>query len=148
MVKKLFSRLYVGLIILFLYAPIAVLIVLSFNDSKSRVVWGGFTTRWYSEVFSNSTILSAFATTIALALLSALIASVIGTLAALGIDRMRRKQYQVVMFFTNIPLLNADIVTGIALMLWFVRFLPLGFTSLLLAHVTFNIPYVILCVLP
>lgn len=148
MVKKLFSRLYVGLIILFLYAPIAVLIVLSFNDSKSRVVWGGFTTRWYSEVFSNSTILSAFATTIALALLSALIASVIGTLAALGIDRMRRKQYQVVMFFTNIPLLNADIVTGIALMLWFVRFLPLGFTSLLLAHVTFNIPYVILCALP
>lgn len=102
------------------------LIVLSFNDSKSRVVWGGFTTRWYSEVFSNSTILSAFATTIALALLSALIASVIGTLAALGIDRMRRKQYQVVMFFTNIPLLNADIVTGIALMLWFVRFYPSG----------------------
>ncbi|MFQ9984431.1 MAG: ABC transporter permease [Lachnospiraceae bacterium] len=99
---------------------------------------GRITNCWYSYLARQ---LSAFATTVR----SRSPESVIDTHLA---DRMRRKQYQVVMFFTNIPLLNADIVTGIALMLWFVRFLPLGFTSLLLAHVTFNIPYVILCVLP
>lgn len=146
--KKALSRLYMGLILLFLYAPILVLIVLSFNKSRSRVVWGGFTLDWYKELFTSRIILSALGTTVLLALLSALIATVIGVLAAVGIDTMKKRRYQVVMFFTNIPLLNADIVTGIALMLWFVRILPLGFGSVLLAHITFNIPYVLLCVLP
>lgn len=148
MIRKTLSRIYVGLILLFLYAPIAVLIVLSFNNSRSRVVWGGFTLKWYGNLFSNHTIMSAFGTTILLALSSAFIATIIGFLGALGIYGMRRKQYKIMMFFTNIPLVNADIVTGIALMLWFVRFLPLGYGSVLLAHITFNIPYVILCVLP
>lgn len=147
MIKHL-RRIYIGLILIFLYAPIAVLIVLSFNNSKSRVVWGGFTLDWYKNLFTNEIIISAFGTTILLALLSALIATAIGLLASLGINQMRRKQTQIMMFFTNIPLVNADIVTGIALMLWFIRFLPLGFTSVLLAHITFNIPYVILCILP
>lgn len=146
--KKFVSRLYMGLILLFLYAPILVLIVLSFNKSRSRVVWGGFTLDWYKELLTSRVILSALGTTVLLAVLSALIATVIGVMAAVGIDTMKKRRYQVVMFFTNIPLLNADIVTGIALMLWFVRILPLGFSSVLLAHITFNIPYVLLCVLP
>lgn len=146
--KKFLSRLYLFLILIFLYAPIIVLIISSFNNSRSRVVWGGFTLKWYQSLFTNHTIMEAFGTTILLALVSALIATIIGLLGALGIHSMRIKQYQIMMFFTNIPLINADIVTGIALMLWFVRFLPLGFSSLLLAHITFNIPYVILCILP
>ena len=146
--KKILSRVYVILILIFLYAPIAVLVISSFNNSRSRVIWGGFTFKWYKALFTNSTIMEAFGTTIALAITSAFIATMIGLPGALGIHAMRVKQYKIMMFFTNIPMLNADIVTGIALMLWFVRFLPLGFTSVLLAHVTFNIPYVILCILP
>lgn len=146
--KKFLSRLYIILILLFLYAPIGVLIISSFNNSRSRVIWGGFTFDWYKALFTNSTIMEAFGTTIILAVTSAFIATIIGLIGALGIHSMRVKQYKIMMFFTNIPMLNADIVTGIALMLWFVRFLPLGFTSVLLAHVTFNIPYVILCILP
>lgn len=151
MVEKLknwLSRFYIGIIILFMYAPILVLIVLSFNRSRSRVVWGGFTLSWYQSLFSNAQIMDALWTTLVLAFLSAFAATVIGVLGALGIHAMRRKNYQVMMAFTDIPLLNADIVTGIALMLWFVRFLPLGFTSVVVAHITFNIPYVILSVMP
>lgn len=147
-IKDWISRFYLGLIILFLYAPIAVLIVLSSNSSRSRVVWGGFTLNWYSRLFSNRQIGEALSTTLIVALLSALIATVIGVLGALGIHAMREKNYQLVMVFTNIPMVNADIVTGIALMLWFVHFIPLGFGSVLLAHITFNIPYVILSVMP
>lgn len=146
--KSFFSRFYIGLIILFLYAPIMVLVMLSFNNSRSRVTWGGFTLNWYRKLFSNHQIMEALMTTLALALLSALIATVIGVLGALGINAMRQKNYQIMMICTNIPLLNADIVTGIALMLWFVHFIPLGFGSVLIAHITFNIPYVILSVMP
>lgn len=148
MTTKVLGKIYLGLIVVFMYAPIAVLITLSFNSSRTRVVWGDFTLKWYGQLFNNSSIRNALVTTIMLALLSALIASIIGLAASLGIHAMRAKSKTVMMFFTNIPLLNADIVTGIALMLWFVRFLPLGFTSVLFAHVTFNIPYVILCILP
>ena len=151
MVEKLkgfLSRFYIGLIILFLYAPILVLVALSFNNSRSRVTWGGFTLQWYGKLFSNGQIMEALVTTLVLATVSALIATVIGVLGALGIHAMRQKNYQIMMIFTNIPLLNADIVTGIALMLWFVHFIPLGFGSVLLAHITFNIPYVILSVMP
>ncbi len=147
MIKTL-GKLYIGLILLFMYAPIGVLVALSFNDSRSRVVWSGFTFKWYRTVFQSDSIMNAFGVTIGLALLSALIASIIGLFAALGIYSMKKRNVRIMMFFTNIPLLNADIVTGIALMLWFVRFLPLGFVSVLTAHVTFNIPYVILCILP
>ncbi len=146
--KSFFGRFYIGLIILFLYAPIMVLVMLSFNNSRSRVTWGGFTLHWYGRLFSNSQIMEALMTTLVLAFLSALIATVVGVLGALGIHAMRQKNYQIMMICTNIPLLNADIVTGIALMLWFVHFIPLGFCSVLLAHITFNIPYVILSVMP
>ncbi len=142
-------RFYFAIIMIFLYAPIAVLIVLSFNRSRSRVKWGGFTLEWYAKVFSSTQIKEALQSTVILALLSAFIALVIGVLAALGISAMRKRGYVLTMGITNIPLLNADIVTGIALMLWFIRFLPsLSFGSVLIAHITFNIPYVILAVLP
>lgn len=147
-IKDWVSRCYLALIMLFLYAPIFVLIVLSFNNSRSRVVWGGFTLDWYVRLFSNKQIMEALVTTLLLAFGSALIATVIGVLGALGIHAMRQRNYQIMMVFTNIPMLNADIVTGIALMLWFVHFMPLGFTSVLAAHITFNIPYVILSVMP
>ncbi len=151
MVKKIkdhLARIYVGIIALILYAPIVVLIVLSFNDSRSRVTWGGFTFDWYVKLFSNRQIKEALVTTLLLALGSALIAVLVGVPGAVGIHAMKQKNYKLFMVLTNIPMLNADIVTGIALMLWFVHFIPLGFGSILLAHITFNIPYVILSVMP
>ena len=146
--KNWICRFYIAIIFLFLYFPILVLIGLSFNKSRSRVVWGGFSLDWYKSMFSNSQITDALFTTILLALAAAGIATVIGTLGALGIHAMRRKNFQIMMAFTNIPMVNADIVTGIALMLWFIHFMDLGFTSVLLAHITFCIPYVILSVMP
>ncbi len=146
--KKALCKGYLALIIAFLYLPILMLIVLSFNNSRSRVTWGGFTLDWYVKLFSDSRILDALETTLALGFGSAAIATIIGTLGAVGIQAMKKRNYQVVMAVTNIPILNAEIVTGIALMLWFVRFMPLGFTSVLISHVTFNIPYVILSVMP
>lgn len=148
MIKKSAERIYLFLIFLFLYLPILVLIVLSFNDSKAKVVWGGFTVRWYKELFSNTAIMEAFSTTIFVSLASALLATILGTLAALGIDAMKKRGRTIMLGATNIPLLNADIVTGISMMLLFVRFTRLGLSTVLIAHITFNIPYVILNVLP
>lgn len=148
MLKKCTQRVYLILIFLFLYLPIVVLIVLSFNNSKSRVSWGGFTFGWYTKLFQSSSILNAFYTTITITLASSIIATIIGTLAAIGISAMRRKHKAIMLGATNIPLLNADIVTGISLMLLFVRFTKLGMSTVLLAHITFNIPYIILNVLP
>lgn len=147
--KKFFQRLYLGLIILFLYAPILVLVVLSFNKSKSRSKWGGFTTEWYSSLFSNENIMNALKNTLIIALLSALIATVLGTLASIGMNKMKKIPRSIMIGVTNIPMLNADIVTGISLMLLFLALnYSLGFSSVLMAHITFNIPYVILSVLP
>ena len=148
MVKKIISRIYMALIFIFLYLPILVLIVLSFNNSKSKVKWGGFTDKWYIRCFQSDSIMSAFATTLQVTLLSAVIATLIGTLAAIGINAMKKKKQAIYLGATNIPLLNADIVTGISMMLLFVKFMDLGFITVLLAHITFNIPYVILNVLP
>ncbi|MEH2941772.1 ABC transporter permease [Lachnospiraceae bacterium KK002] len=148
MVKKSAERIYLTIIFLFLYLPIAVLIILSFNDSKTKVQWGGFTLKWYKNLFSDSTIMAAFGTTIFISLASALFATLLGTLAALGIDAMKKRNQTIMIGATNIPLLNADIVTGISMMLLFVRFTRLGMNTVLIAHITFNIPYVILNVLP
>lgn len=148
MVKKSLQRLYLILIFLFLYLPIAVLIVLSFNNSKSRVVWGGFTFKWYLSLFTSERIMNAFYTTLFITIVSAVLSTIIGTMAAIGIHAMRKKGKAIMLGATNIPLLNADIVTGISLMLLFIRFTKLGMTTVLLAHMTFNIPYVILNVLP
>lgn len=148
MVKKGIERLYLIIIFLFLYLPIVVLIVLSFNDSKSRVQWGGFTLRWYQEVFKSRTIMNAFYTTITITLVASIVATLLGTLAAIGIHSMKRRQKALMLGATNIPLLNADIVTGISLMLLLIKFTRLGMNTVLIAHITFNIPYVILNVLP
>ncbi|NLL72532.1 MAG: ABC transporter permease [Clostridiales bacterium] len=149
MVKKFIKKFYVGLILIFLYAPIFILIGLSFNKSKSRAKWGGFTLHWYKELFQNQSIMNALYTTLIIALLSALIATLIGTAASLAISNMKKTPRAILVAITNIPMLNADIVTGISLMLLFVamRF-TLGFSSVLISHITFNIPYVILSVMP
>lgn len=151
MVRKIFGRLYLAFVLILLYAPIATLIVLSFNNSKSSAYWGGVTTKWYIELFKNEQILNALWTTLILAVSSALIATIIGTAAAVGMSGMKKKSRTVLLGITNIPMLNADIVTGIALMLLFIRFqkfIEFGFCTVLVAHITFNIPYVILNVLP
>lgn len=149
MIKNILQRVYLALIFILLYAPIVTLMVLSFNKSKSRAKWGGFTTKWYVELFHNEQIMNALYTTLIIALLSALIATVFGTAAAIGIQALRHKSRTFMMGVTNIPMLNADIVTGISLMLLFIAFrFSLGFSTILLAHITFNIPYVILSVMP
>ncbi len=148
-VKRFLQKVYLGLVILFLYAPILVLVVLSFNASKSRAKWGGFTTKWYSSMFTNDTILLALKDTLIIALLSALIATILGTVAAIGINHMRRLPRTIMLGVTNIPMLNAEIVTGISLMLLFLALdIGLGFWTVLLSHVSFNVPYVILSVMP
>lgn len=148
MVKKTISRIYMALIFLFLYLPIMVLVVLSFNNSKSRVKWGGFTTQWYISMFQNKNIMDAFTMTLQITLTASVLATIIGTLAAMVFRQCCRKGKAILLGATNIPLLNADIVTGISMMLLFVRFTKLGFSTVLIAHLTFDIPYVILNVLP
>lgn len=147
--KSLLQKIYLGLILFLLYAPIITLMILSFNDSKTRSKWGGFTGKWYINLFQNEQIMNALYTTLSIAFLSALIATIIGTAAAIGIQSMQKKLRTVLMGVTNIPMLNADIVTGISLMLLFIACrTTMGFATILLAHITFNIPYVILSVIP
>ena len=148
MVRAL-KKCYVAVIFAFLYAPILVLILYSFNNSRSRGTWGGFTLRWYGELLQDREVLGSLYNTIIIAVLSAAIATVIGTAAAIGLNGWRGVQRKVIMNITYIPVLNPDIVTGISLMLLFVfARMPLGLLTMLLAHITFNIPYVILSVLP
>ncbi len=147
--KRIWQDFYLVFIMLFLYAPIATMMVLSFNASKSRTQWGGFTLQWYTQMFASRNIMGALHNTLLIALLSALIATVIGTAAAIAINGMRPVPKTILVGITNIPMLNADIVTGISLMLAFIAFgISLGFKTILIAHITFNIPYVILSVMP
>lgn len=149
MMKNTLKKIYLVLIFILLYAPIVTLMILSFNDSKTRSKWGGFTGRWYIELFQNDQIMNALYSTLIIALVASLVATILGTMAAIGIQSMKRKSRTLFMGITNIPMLNADIVTGISLMLLFVAFrFTLGFKTILLAHITFNIPYVILSVMP
>ena len=129
--------------------PIVTLIVLSFNASKSRAKWGGFTLHWYSSLFQDKAIMAALYNTLLIALVSAVLATIIGTAASIGINAMKSKGKTVMLGITNIPILNSEIVTGISLMLLFIACrVTLGFSTILLAHITFCIPYVILSVLP
>ena len=151
---KTLSKIYNGLIFLFLYAPIFVLIVFSFNDSKSRVVWNGFSLRWYEELFQDEEILQALGVTLSVAIIATLVSTLIGTLAAIGFRSVNAKLRRVLMAMNNFPMVNPEIVTGIALMLLFVfihrttGLLQPGYIPLLLSHITFCIPYVVLQVLP
>ena len=169
------SRLFVAVMFLFLYAPIFVLIVFSFNDSKSNAVWGGFTLDWYRELLGNRTVLTALQTTLEVSILATIIATVVGTAAAIGFSSMKRRPRNLCLTVNNIPLTNADIITGVSMMLlfvfagqvladfsgwlnaqewavnanlWFDFSFNLGFVTLLIAHITFDIPYVIVSVLP
>lgn len=147
--NEILKKIYLILMLIFLYAPIVTLIVLSFNSSKTRAKWGGFTLKWYGSLFRNRDIMEALYTTMLIALLSSLIASVIGLCTCVGLYKMHKRTKSVIVGVTNIPMLNADIVTGISLMLLFLSFgLKFGFGTILLSHITFNIPYVILSIMP
>ncbi len=146
---KTIKRLYVSLIYIILYAPIAILILYSFNESTQRSKFTGFSLRWYKELFSDKEILSALFYTLICALLASLIATIIGTVTAVGIYKMRKGPKNLLMSLSQIPMLNPEIVTGVSLMLLFVFInFERGFSTMLLAHITFNIPYVIISVLP
>ncbi|MDD3613400.1 MAG: ABC transporter permease [Clostridia bacterium] len=146
---KFLKKAYVYLIFIFLYAPIGILIIYSFNDSRSRGAWGGFTLRWYSELFKDRQIMNALYYTLAIAVIASIVATIVGIAAAIGIFSMKKFKRELMLNINHLPILNPDIVTGIALMLLFASVkLPLGFLSMLLAHITFCIPYVILSIMP
>ena len=155
--KKYASRIYLCLIFAILYIPILTLIIFSFNEANSTAVFTGFSFKWYKELFSSPDTFTALRNTLVLAVLSALISTVIGTAAAEGIYRMRSNfMKKTVTSVTNIPMMNPDIVTGMSMMLFFVAVagiiaLPyedIGFAAMLISHTTFCLPYVILSVLP
>lgn len=150
--KKL-GKIYMALVFLFLYVPIFVLIVFSFNESKSRSVFTGFTFDWYLKLFKNEIIISSLMNTLIIAVIASIAATALGTLAAIGINSMKKLPKAVVMNITNMPIINPEIVTGVSLMLLFVFFaarmnLEFGFVTLLIAHITFDVPYVILNIMP
>lgn len=146
--KKL-RKAYIGLILAFLYAPIVLLILYSFNDSKSRAQWGGFTLRWYRELFADQAIMSALGTTLSIGLLAAAISTVLGTAGAIALFQMKRRPRGVMMSVVNLPMLNSEVVTGVSLMLLYaMAHIQLGYFTLLLSHIAFCVPYVVLSVLP
>ncbi len=154
--KKSLGNIFLALIYIILYAPLLVMVLFSFNSARSTSVFQGFSLKWYIELFNSSTAMTALKNTLILAVVSALIATVIGTAAAVYIYYLRNKAWKSTLnFITDIPMMNPDIVTGVSLMLLFVfvgRLVgaqnSLSFGTLLIAHVTFNLPYVILNVLP
>ena len=140
---------YLGLIVLFMYAPIFMLSALSFNSGRSRAHFSGFSLHWYTEMFQDEAILAALQNTLIIAFVSASIATVLGTMAAVAIRNMKKLPRNLIIGVANVPMLNADIVTGISLMLLFIAFrFTLGFGTILISHITFNLPYVLLSVLP
>ena len=169
--KKVSNRLFMGLVFLFLYAPIVILIIFSFNAGNSNTIWKGFSLHWYQELFKSRIIMNSVYTTLLVSLLSTVISTIAGTFAAVGFYNLRRRVREPLMTVSNIPMMNADIVTAVSLCLLFVAFfngwesfanwfnevqsvfyltprIYLGFGTLLIAHTTFNIPHVILSVMP
>lgn len=167
--SRIGSRLFMTLVFLFLYAPIFLLIVFSFNAGNSNVVWKAFSLQWYVELFQDRIVMQSVYTTLLVSLLATVISTVAGTFAAIGFYNMKRRWRQPLKIINDIPMMNADIVTGVSLCLFFVAAfgcwnsfvawmeqsyrltaprLYLGFGTLLLAHISFNIPYVILNVMP
>ncbi|BED92108.1 MAG: spermidine/putrescine ABC transporter permease component II [Candidatus Improbicoccus pseudotrichonymphae] len=154
MLKKLFYNFYVVLLFFFLYAPIFLLILFSFNNSTSRIVWGGFTLKWYKSLFHNSEIAKAIINTVVVAVFSATISTVLSLLACVGVTNSNRKVYNFVKFLTNISTVSPEIVIGISFMFFFITiqklftFFNLGLFSLILIHSTFCLPYSFLTILP
>ena len=146
---KFLKKFYLSIILVFLYIPIVVLIIQSFNAGKSRAKWEGFSLRWYGELFADASIMSALQVTVTIALLAMVISTVLGTLAAIGIYSMKKRPQAMMMTLTTLPNTMPDIVTGISLMLLFIfTKVDRGYITMLLAHITFDVPYVILSVLP
>lgn len=147
--SKFLKRFYLGIVLVFLYIPIVVMIVQSFNAGKSRAKWEGFSFHWYGDLFANTSIMNALWITVSVAVLATIISTVLGTLAAIGIHAMKKRPQAIMMTMTNLPNTMPDIVTGVSLMLLFI-FLKVdrGYGTMLLAHITFDIPYVVLSVLP
>lgn len=150
---KKFAKVYLALVMMFLYVPIFVLIVFSFNTTKSRSVMSGFTFDWYIKLFKNEIIMSSLMNTIIIAVLASIVSTILGTAAAVGIKNMKKVRKAIVLNITNFPIINPEIVTGVSLMLLFVFFaarmnFEFGFVTLLIAHITFDVPYVILNVMP
>lgn len=149
MMIRFFKRFYLAVILIFMYLPIAALMIFSFNDSKSMAKWTGFSFRWYEQLFTDPIIAETVWVTLSVAVLAAAVSTLIGTLAAIGISSFRKKTRESLISLTNIPMVNADIVTGISLLLLFIFLnIPRGYWTMLLAHITFDIPYVIFSVLP
>ena len=155
--KRLLQRAYIVMIFGFMYLPIAVLIAYSFNENKSRTVFSGFTLSWYKSLFQNEMILSALGLSLVLALVSSVLATVLGTLATIGINSMSRRTQLIVNNISYVPVVNPEIITGVSLMLLFVLLQQagvggeggiFGWATLIIAHITFNVPYVIFNVGP
>ncbi|MBO1264164.1 ABC transporter permease [Proteiniclasticum sp. SCR006] len=150
MVRKGFRNLYTVLIFLFLYAPIIVLIIYSFNESKSRGAFTGFTLKWYQDLFSNRAVISALTNTMIIAVVTTIVATILGTLAAIGIHYSRKGPFkQMALNLNYLPILNPDVVIAVSLIALY-RFMGLdfGLSTVLLSHITFCTPYVVLAVLP
>lgn len=151
-------KIFTALIMAFLYLPILVLIVFSFNESNSRVRFTGFSFKWYEQLFQNTEVLTAFGNTLIVAAIASIAATILGTAAAVGIANMRKLPRKLIMNTTYVPVINPEIVTGVSMLLLFVVFqnaataigarFNLGLGTLILAHITFNLPYVILSVSP
>ena len=138
--KKL-RKAYIALIMAFLYAPIVLLILYSFNDSKSRANWGGFTLRWYKELFSDAAIMSALSTTLSVGLLAAVFSTLLGTVGAIALYQMKRLPRKTLLSIVNLPMLNSEVVTGVSLMLLYAMAnIQLGYLTLLLSHIAFVMP--------
>jgi len=153
MVKESLKKIYIGLILIFLYSPILVLMIFSFNNSKSTSLWSGFTTQWYIELFKDRMIMKSLYYTLSIAVLSTIISTIAGVFSAFGIFYMNAYRKKIMLNINNLPVLNPDIVTGVAMMSLFVFLknltgLRFGFITLLMAHITFSIPFVILSILP
>lgn len=153
MERKLSSKIFNIILMIFglaiLYAPILIIFFLSFNDSQRPYEFNGFTLKWYLDIPNQKSLYQAIINSWFISLTATLIATIAGTAIALGINRLKRKFRQLVIFLNNMPILNADIVIGISLMLVFsLLALPFGRITMLLAHVFFCIPFVVLSVLP
>ncbi len=147
------SKIYLGLIFLFLYVPIAVMIIMSFNAGKNVTVWKGFSFKWYGELFKSQELMNALGSTLLVAVLASILATILGTAAAIGINNFRGKSRAVIQNVSNLPIISPDIVMGVSLMLLFsfvgvLLNFEMGFGTVLISHVCFCVPFVVLNVMP
>lgn len=146
---KIHERLFLGLVMLFFYLPILYVVVFSFNSSKSLSTFTGFSLQWYEKMFANRTIMESIWYTVACAVIATVVATAVGTVTAIGMSKSRKALREAIQQVNNLPMLNPDIVTAIGFMLFFTSLrIKTGFTTMVLAHIAFCIPYVILSVMP